>query len=143
VGGVTMSRHVGLKISLHECIHSIKLDSGLKYDRYFAIAFLKSKGDLPPCVAVGSLEVEKKTGEAEYFNPCKFYSLDKMFEAVIHMLASYIAFYAFENSVSPRHVFMKLLDSLDPITGCLISLPIYAEGYYKKMVEIEKGGGSV
>lgn len=135
-----MSRHVGLRISLDECIHSIKLDSGLKYDRYFAIAFLKSKGDLPPCVAVGSLEVEKKTGEAEYFNPCKFYSLDKMFEAIIHMLASYIAFYAFENSVSPRQVFMKLLDMFRSDYRLLNKLANLAEGYYKKMVEIESSG---
>jgi hypothetical protein len=138
-----MSRHVGLRISLNECIHSIRLDSGLKYDRYFAIAFLKSKGDLPPCVAVGSLEVLKETGEAEYFNPCKFYSLDKMFEAVIHMLASYIAFYAFENSVSPRQVFMKLLDRFRSDYRLLDKLANLAEGYYKKMVEIEGGGGSV
>jgi hypothetical protein len=115
----------------------------LKYDRYFAIAFLRSKGDLPPCVAVGSLEVEKETGEAEYFNPCKFYSLDKMFEAVIHMLASYIAFYAFENSVSPRQVFMKLLDMFRSDYKLLNKLANLAEGYYKKMVEIEGGGGSV
>jgi hypothetical protein len=135
-----MSRHVGLRISLDECIHSIKLDSGLKYDRYFAIAFLKSKGDLPPCVAVGSLEVEKKTGGAEYFNPCKFYSLDKMFEAIIHMLASYIAFYAFENSVSPRQVFMKLLDMFRSDYRLLNKLANLAEGYYKKMVEIESSG---
>jgi hypothetical protein len=135
-----MSKHVGLKISPDECIHSIKLDSGLKYDRYFAIAFLKSKGDLPACVAVGSLEVLKETGEAEYFNPCKFYSLDKMFEAVIHMLASYIAFYAFENSVSPRQVFVKLLDMLRSDYRLLNKLANLAEGYYKKMVEIESSG---
>jgi hypothetical protein len=101
---------------------------------------LKSKGDLPPCVAVGSLEVEKKTGEAEYFNPCKFYSLDKMFEAVIHMLASYIAFYAFENSVSPRHVFMKLLDRFRSDYRLLDKLVNLSEGYYRKMVEIESSG---
>ena len=135
-----MSKHVGLKISLNECIHSIKLDSGLKYDRYFAIAFLKSKGDLPPCVAVGSLEVLRETGKAEYFNPCKFYSPDKMLEAIIHMLASYIAFYSFKKGVSPRQAFMSVLNMLRFDQRLLDKLANLAEGYYRKMVEIESSG---
>jgi hypothetical protein len=138
-----MSKHVGLKISLSQCIHSIKLDSGLKYDRYFAIAFLRSKGDLPACMAIGNLEVLKETGEAEYFNPCKFYSPDKMFEAVIHMLASYIAFHAFKRGVSPRQAFMSVLNRLRFDQRLLDKLANLAEGYYKKMVEIEGDGGSV
>jgi len=128
---------VGLKISLNECIHSIKLDSGLKYDRYFAIAFLRSKGDLPTCMAIGSLEVLKETGEAEYFNPCKFYSPDKMLEAIIHMLASYIAFYSLKKGVSPRQAFMSVLNRLRFDQKLLDKLANLAEGYYRKMVEIE------
>jgi hypothetical protein len=59
------------------------------------------------------------------------------------MLASYIAFYAFETSVSPRQVFVKLLDRLRSDYRLLSKLDNLAEGYYKKMVEIEEGSGSV
>jgi len=139
-----MSRdHVGLRAGMHEYIHSIKLDSGYKYDRYLAIAYLKSKGDLPSCLAIGSLEVDKQGGGKEFFNPCKFYSTDRLFEAILHVLSAYIAFTAVRRGVTPRQVFIPLLERLRSDSKLREKLINLSEGYYKKMVEIEGGGGSV
>jgi len=139
---IMSKEHVGLRAGMNEYIHSIKLDSGYKYDRYMAIAYLRSRDGLPSCLAIGSLEVDKVGGGREFFNPCKFYSSDKLFEAILHMLSAHIAFTAVKRGVSPRQVFIPLLDRLRHDSRLHEKLINLSEGYYKKMVEIE-GGGSV
>lgn len=129
--------HVGLRPGMEQYIHSMKLDSGYKYDRYLAIAYLKSKGDLPSCVAIGSLEVGKLGEGKVFFNPCKFYSEDALFEAIIHVLSTYIAFTAIRRGVTPRQVFIPLLNKLRNDFRLCEKLINLSEGYYKKMVEIE------
>jgi len=136
-----MSReHVGLRLGLKNLIHSIPLDRGLKYERYMAIGYLPKKDGMDDCVVVGSLEVSRDEEGKEFFNPCKFYQTEKLFEAIIHMTAAYVAFSARRRGVSARQMFFSLLASVATDLRLREKILNLAEGYYKKMEECEGGG---
>ena len=132
---------MGLRLGLRNCIHSILLDEGIKYDRYMAIGYLPRKGNLDDCVVVGNLEVSKGGEDKEFFNPCKFYQPEKLFEAITHMVAAYVAFSAKRRGVSARQMFFSLLTSVATDLRLREKILNLAEGYYKKMEEIERGEG--
>ena len=125
--------HTGLKIGLRRFLHSLYLDSGSKYDRFMAIAYLPRRGGLEPCVAIGSLEVSKSDPNKEFFNPMKFSNPGKLFEAIVHILATYIAYSARYRGLTVREVFVPILERLrydDRLHDKLVRL---AEGYYRFM----------
>ncbi len=132
-------KHTGLRISLDKYLNTLYLDSGRKYDRYMGIAFLKSNNNYPPCVVVGNLEISKEEQGKEFFNPCKFNDPDKLFSAILHLLATYIAYNALLRGVSVREIFVPFVRKLQYDKRIHDQLVNLAENYYKKMKEIEYG----
>jgi hypothetical protein len=132
--------HVGLRLDIRKCIHSILLDSGQKYERYIAIGYLPRRGNLNDCVVIGSLEVSKEVEGKEYFNPCKFYDPNKLFDAIIHMIASYVAFAAKRRGIPARQMFFSLLNTVAMDFKLREKILHLSEAYHKKMEEIERGG---
>jgi hypothetical protein len=125
--------HTGLKVGLRRFLHSLYLDSGSKYDRFMAIAYLPRRGRLDPCVAIGSLEVSKDDPGKEFYNPMKFSSPGKLFEAMTHILATYIAYAARHRGLTVREVFVPILERLRHDYRLHDKLVRLAEGYYRSM----------
>jgi hypothetical protein len=125
--------HTGLKVGLRRFLHSLYLDSGSKYDRFMAIAYLPRRGGLEPCVAIGSLEVSRDDPGKEFFNPMKFSSPGKLFEAMTHILATYIAYAARHRGLTVREVFVPILERLRYDSRLHDKLVRLAEGYYRFM----------
>ena len=127
---------MGLKVGLHHCIHSILLDSGRKYDRYLAISYLPKKEDLPSCLAIGNLEVSKED-DKEFFNPCKFYDPEILYEAVVHILSTYIAFEAVKRGIPLYQTFIKTIRRLQNDKSLHKTMIDLAERYYQAMKKAE------
>lgn len=126
-------RHLGLRIGLERCIHSILLDHGKKYDRYLAIAYLPERENMPSCLAIGNLEVSKEEEGKEFFNPCKFYSSETLFEVIVHMLCTCIAFEAIKRGVPPYQVFIKYIRTLQNDRNLHVKMRELVEKYYSAM----------
>jgi len=132
-----VSGHVGLKTRISNIIHSIKADSGKKYDRYFCIAYLPKKDELDSCLAMGCLEIERH-GEKEFFNPSKFYDVETLEEAIAHVLASYMAFKAIKANRDLPTIIHTTLATLYSNRQYREKLTKLATNYYNFMLRMER-----
>ena len=133
-----MVAHVGLKTRISNIIHSIKADSGKKYDRYFCIAYLPRKDKLGSCLAMGCLEVERD-GDKEFFNPSKFYDVETLEEAIAHVLAAYMAFKALKSNRDLPSVIHSTLATFYSNRHYREKLTKLAANYYSFMLKMERG----
>lgn len=133
-----MSTHVGLKTRIQNIIHSIKADSGKKYDRYFCIAYLPKTDKLSSCLAMGCLEIEKE-GEREFFNPSKFYDIHILDEAIIHILCSYMAFKALKTSRPLPSIIHSTLSNIYGNQELRAKIAELAQRYLNIMLNAERG----
>jgi len=133
-----VSGHVGLKTRIANIIHSIKADSGRKYDRYFCIAYLPKRNGLGSCLAMGCLEVERE-GEKEFFNPSKFYDVATLEEAVAHVLAAYVAFKAIKTGRDLPSTMNSTITNIYSNKRYREKLANLATSYYSSMLRMERG----
>ena len=133
-----MASHVGLRTRISNIIHSIKADSGRKYDRYFCIAYLPKKEKLGSCLAMGCLEVERD-GDREFFNPSKFYDVGTLEEAIAHVFAAYMAFKAIKSNRDLSSTIHSTLANLYSNRKYREKITQLAANYYSIMLRMERG----
>lgn len=129
-------KRVSLRIGIENALTSIELESGYKYRRFFTIAYLPTKDDLPSCLCIGNLEVSKETGK-EFYNPTKFYHPEKLWEALANMLAAFIAFKSIKTGRPLHSCFNITLNQLYGDRGLRLKLRNLAEAYHKAMLKLE------
>ena len=133
------SKHSGLKLALKSIFHSIKCDSSRKYERFFSIAYLPPRGEYLDCVLAGCLEVARDE-DKQFYNPSKFYELEKLREAILHLIAAYSAFEACRNDKPPYmtlHRFLNLIYHDRETRKVLASL---TEKYHSRMKFLKEEG---
>jgi len=133
--------HKGLRLHMGNALDSIPLDSGVKYDRYLAIAYLPAKGQLPSCLCVGNLEVGKDGGK-EFYNPAKFYHPEVMREAIMRLIAAYAAFASLKTGREDYAILNSLVSELYGDRRLREKLSRLASAYRRAMLELEKASGT-
>ncbi len=123
--------HIGLTKT--GILHSILCDEGQKYTRYFSIGYLPPRKGLQDCITLGCLEVSK-IDDKEFYNPSKFYSPDKLEEAVAHLIAVLSAFKAVRYNKEPAQTLHQTYSNINYSRPKIASL---TEKYYKLLKERE------
>jgi len=138
VGVSVMSekKHTGLKIGINNALASIELESGHKYRRYMTIAYLPTRHDLPSCLCVGNLEVSMD-GEKEFYNPAKFYSHERLWDTIIHLIAAHLAFSSIKTGRQLYSLYHSMLQTLYRDEGLREKIRRLAEAYHETMMKLE------
>jgi len=140
----TSSKHVGMVLALKSIMHSIKCDESQKYERFFSIAYLPKRGGLNDCILAGCLEIGKNMddGEKQFYNPSKFYEPETLFEAVIHMLATYIAFQSHRRNRNPAATAYNTINDLYMNKKIREKIKNLAEKYYERIQLLSREGSA-
>lgn len=129
------SKHVGMMLALKSIMHSIKCDQSQKYERFFSIAYLPRRGGLDDCILAGCLEISREIDgdEKQFYNPSKFYNPETLFEAVIHLLAAYMAFQSHRKNIDLVSITYKTINNLYSDKKIREKLRNLAEKYYQRI----------
>lgn len=126
---------------IRNALDSMPLDSGKKYDRYLAIAYLPAREGLPSCLCVGNLEVERGGGK-EFYNPAKFYDPGVLKEAIMRLIAAYAAFASVKTGREDYAILNSLVSELYGDRRVRAKLSRLASAYRRAMAELEQPSGT-